>query len=121
MSKDTVLSFSVDRDLLRQREATLRNDGFKVISVETESQARFEIEMGRCGTLLICFRAHPETTKQPANLFRRNCPDGRIIFVMNHDRKKAPGGVDVIVPESAGPQAIIRALRSDPLSAEQAS
>lgn len=121
MHKDTVLSYSVDRDLLRQRETALRGDGFKVISVETETQARFEIEMGRCGVMLMCFRAHPETVEDLTRLFRRNCPGGRIIFVMNHDTQNAPHAVDVIVPESAGPQAIVRALRSGPNSASSAS
>jgi hypothetical protein len=114
MEKDKVLSFSGDRDSLIRRELALRSDGFDVVSVESESQARFEIEMGRCGTLLICFRNHPEAAAELTRLFRRNCPTGVIIFVMNHSPERAPHSVDYIVPESAGPQAIIQALRSDP-------
>jgi hypothetical protein len=48
-NENTVLSFSHDPNLLFQREAALRSGGFKVISVKTENQARFEIETGRCG------------------------------------------------------------------------
>jgi hypothetical protein len=45
----TVLSFSLDGKTLREREAALRKAGFQVHSANTESQARFEIELGRRG------------------------------------------------------------------------
>ena len=112
MNKQKVLSYSGDRNALIQRERAFRRNGFEVVSVENESQARFEIEMGRCGILLICFRTHPEKTREMAELFKRNCPEGSIIFVMNQSPDRAPHGVDYIVPESAGPEAIVDALRS---------
>jgi hypothetical protein len=65
VDKEKVLSYSGDRDALIQRERVLRRSGFDVVSVESESQARFEIEMGSCGILLICFRTH--TRKDPRN------------------------------------------------------
>jgi hypothetical protein len=83
------------------------------MSVETEIQARFEIEMGRCGVLLVCFRTHPETTRELTDLFRRNCQDGRIIFVKNQSDASVPQEADFVVPESAGPEAIIRALQAE--------
>lgn len=110
MDTQTVLSLSTEHDLLAERETALRNSGFKVISVQTESQARYEIEMGRCGVLLICFRVHPEKARQLTVLFKTNCPSGRIIFVMNKSPEKAPEAADYVVPESAGPEAIVQAL-----------
>lgn len=56
MTKDTVLSLTPNKDALVVRETALQNAGFKVTSVMTPVEARFEIEMGRCGTLLICYR-----------------------------------------------------------------
>jgi hypothetical protein len=83
MSKDathTVLSFSLDLKTQREREAALRKGRFQVHSANTESQARFEIEMGRCGIFLICSRIAPLQAKELTGLFRRYCSDGRIIF-----------------------------------------
>jgi hypothetical protein len=120
MDKSTVLSFSTDRNSLVQRECALRNGGFEVISVESESQARFEIEMGRCGVLLICFRASTSTTQELTNLFRHSCPNGTIIFVMR-PTYEVPTEVDYIVPESDEPEAIVQALRSDPQLESKAS
>ena len=81
--------------------------------MESEIQARFEIEMGRCGVLLICFRARAATTQELTPLFRHSCPNGTIVFVMS-PAYEVPKGVDYIVPESAEPDAIVEALRSDP-------
>ena len=112
MDKNKVLSFSGDRDSLVRREFALRNGGFTVVSLVSESQARFEIEMGSCGFLLICFRTRADTIRELTNLFRRNCPEGRIIFVMDETHERPPLAADYIVSESAGPEAIVRALRS---------
>jgi DNA-binding response OmpR family regulator len=111
VDKEKVLSYSRDRNTLIQRELALRRNGFEVVSVESESQARFEIEMGRCGILLICFRTHPEKTREMTEQFRKNCHEGTIVFLMNRSPERAPHGIDYIVPESAGPEAIIDALR----------
>ena len=112
MDKEKVLSYSGDRNALIQRERALRRNGFEVVSVESENQAQFEIEMGSCGILLICFRTHREKAREMAELFKRNCSGGTIVFVMNQSPDRAPHGVDYIVPESAGPEAIIDVLRS---------
>jgi hypothetical protein len=110
MDKNAVLSFSPDGDLLQEREIALRNCGFEVVSVQTEIQVRFEIEMGRCGVLVICFRVHLEKARDLTELFKKNCPDGCIIFVTNQTPEKAPQEVDYVVPDSGGPEAIVRAL-----------
>jgi hypothetical protein len=111
-NENTVLSFSFDPDLLSQREAALRGAGFEVISVKTESQARFEIEMGRCGVLVICYTASAGTIQDLTKLFRRNCPTGSIVFVMNRTDESVPQEFDYTVPDSAGPEAILEVLRS---------
>ena len=84
MDAHKVLSFSPDREALLKREAALRKSGVEVFSTSTENQARFEIETGKCGVLLICFRVSPLQAKDLASLFRKN---GYIIFVLNdtHD------------------------------------
>src|SRR5579863_9643212 len=112
MDKNTILSISGDRDVPVRRESALRNRGFQVISASTESQARFEIEMGRWGIMLICFRTRADAIHELTNLFRRYCPVGTIVFVMNSGCDSVPRDVDYIVPDVAGPEAIVRALRS---------
>jgi hypothetical protein len=111
-NENTVLSFSHDPDLLLQREAALRSGGFEVISVKTESQARFEIEMGRCGVLVICYTASVGTIQDLTKLFRRSCPTGSIVFVMDRTDEGIAEEFDYTVPGSAGPEAIVRVLRS---------
>jgi hypothetical protein len=116
-----VLSFSRDPDSLVRREAALRSGGFEVISVKTESHARFEIEMGRCGVLVICYRVTAATVQDLTRLFRRSCPTGSIVFVMNRTDDGAPGDVDYKVPDSEGPEAIVQSLRSGLHSESKAS
>jgi hypothetical protein len=111
-NENTVLSFSHDPDLLLQREAALRSGGFEVISVRSESQACFEIEMGRCGVLLICYTASVGTIQDLTRLFRRRCPNGIIVFVTNRTEESVAKGFDHTVLDSAGPEAIVRVLSS---------
>lgn len=120
MNENTVLSFSPDPDSLVWREAALRNAGFEVISVKTESHACFEIEMGRCGVLLVSSAARAGTIQDLTNLFRRRCPTGTIVFVTNRTDASAPE-VDYVVSDSAGPEAIVQVLRSALRSESKAS
>jgi hypothetical protein len=57
MDQKTILSLSPSVNALRLREATLRSGGLNVFSVQSGIQARFEIEMGRCGVFLLCYRS----------------------------------------------------------------
>ena len=100
-----ILSFSPDTAALQSRESALRNSGFEVTSVWSESQAQFEIEMGRCGVLLMCFRASEPQIKDLTTLFRKNCPDGHIIVVMKD--KEPPVFAEAVVAENEGPQTLI--------------
>ena len=109
-SHATVLSFSNDPKHLHEREAAIRNAGFGVISVASEIAARFEIEMGRCGVLLICYTIPPIVSDELASLFRRSCPGGLIIVVLN---QQPASEADVAIPASDGPDAIVRSLHTN--------
>src|SRR5204863_9966950 len=63
------LSFSNDPEHLRERESAIRKGGFGVASVSSEIVARFEIEMGRCDVLLICYTIPPSVSSELASLF----------------------------------------------------
>jgi hypothetical protein len=115
MDQNTVLSLSPDERALASREVTLRSGGMKVISVMSAIHARFEIEMGRCGVFLICYRLSPIAADQLTTLFRRHCPQGQIIFVTGLlGDERVPAEANVAVPESSGPENILRALGREP-------
>ena len=110
-AQTTVLSFSNDPEQLRKREAAIRSIGFDVIQVSSETVARFEIEMGRCGVLLICYTISPDVSAELASLFRRSCPGGLIIVVAKDRHQTALSDADAIVPTSDDPDAIVRTLQ----------
>lgn len=112
MDKKTVLSLSPNQDALAVREATLRRAGFEVLSVLSPIQARFEIEMGRCGVLVICYRVQKDETEGLTRLFRKNCPKGRVIFVIQPGQKQeVPRGMDRAVPESRCGEMVLEAVK----------
>lgn len=112
MDKNTVLSLSPNPDALAMREATLRSGGLKVISVLSPIQARFEIEMGRCGIFVICYRVSRDQAEELTGLFRKNCPEGRVIFVTQPGQKQeVPRGTDFAVPESTGGELVLQAVK----------
>jgi hypothetical protein len=110
MNQNKVLSVCPSRETLGRRETALREAGFEVVSVLTDTQARFEIEMGQCGVLLMCFRLFPEQVQELARLFKKNCPDGRIIFVMAEEHEP-PIDADIVLRDMDGPRALLTALR----------
>jgi hypothetical protein len=116
MDRNVILSFGIDRERLADREAALRQAGFEVISVSSEMQAHFEIEMGRCGLLLMCYRTSPLTACELTTVFRKHSPNGRIIYVMKSAGGAIPVAADLTVLESEGTKAIIQALGPDPFS-----
>jgi hypothetical protein len=81
--ENVVLSFSVDKALLAQREVHLRSGGFQVTSTSSPTCARYEIEMGQCGALLLCYTVHEWIHQDLAGLFARHCGGGVIVFVMH--------------------------------------
>ena len=117
MDKNTVLSLSPDQRALASREVALRGGGMKVVSVMNPIQARFEIEMGRCGVFLICYRLSATDAGELTRLFRSYCPQGQIIFVTElpgDEKVRMPAEANVAVPESSGPENLLRALGREP-------
>jgi hypothetical protein len=105
-AEDTILSITPSKEALIVREATLRKGGFKVISVISPVQARFEIEMGRCGTLLfvpiVCQKQIQAKWLACSDDY---CTEGRIVFVTDVPRpERVPVDADIAVPESSGPE-----------------
>ena len=92
--------------LQRSRSAS---GGFEVFSAWSESQAHFEIEMGRCGVLVMCFRSSPETARELTQLFRKNCPDGRLIFIVKD--VEPPFYADALILERDEGTALVNALK----------
>ena len=81
-------------------------------SVTSAVQARFEIEMGRCGVFLICYRLSSEQADELSKLFRKYCPEGRIIFVTKPAQQgEVPTETDFAIPESGGPEQILHLLK----------
>ena len=99
MDRNTVVSISPSREALVLRQTTLQNAGMNVVSVLTPMQARFEIQMGRCGNLLICHRLSAQAADDIARLYRQYCPKGRIVLITNGPREKIPAEADVHIPE----------------------
>ncbi|HEY6763674.1 MAG TPA: hypothetical protein VI386_02795 [Candidatus Sulfotelmatobacter sp.] len=109
----TVLSLSFDAETLRRRESALRKEGFEVISVHSPAQARFEIEMGRCGIFVTCRLVPDIINRDLMSLFRRYCSTGWIVFVTGDDESSTTTyepPADVRVPESQDPEGIVQAL-----------
>jgi hypothetical protein len=53
--ENTVLSLNPDRRALLSHESALQKYGFEIVSVSSPLQARFEIEMGRCGVFIASY------------------------------------------------------------------
>jgi hypothetical protein len=70
--------------------------------MKTENATRLEIETGKGGVLLICSRLPPTQAKELASLFRRNCLDGQVIFVLSEPHDLA-ADADAFVPDVERP------------------
>lgn len=104
-------SLSPSPEALRLRDATLRGGGLNVFSVQNSIQARFEIEMGRCGVFLLCHHSSIQDADDLTSLFRKFCPEGWIIFIKDPAKKaRVPREADIVVSESSGPELILDLL-----------
>jgi hypothetical protein len=113
--ESTVLSLSFNIPKLEQREAALRASGFEVVSVASDLQARFEIEMGRCGVFLTCDQVPAAVNRELITLFRRYCLAGWVIFVATDDTASIGADhldVDASVRQADDPDGIVESLRS---------
>ena len=103
----TVLSLNPDGQTLRNQESALRESGFQVISVSSPLEARFEIEMGRCGIFLSSYITPVSIFRGLAELFRRSCPVGLVIF-MRHQPDESVPEADVLLSSEDEPQAVVQ-------------
>jgi hypothetical protein len=78
--ENTVLSLNPDRQKLLAYEGALEDGGFQIISVSAPVEARFEIEMGRCGVFLANYLAPVAIYRDLVRLFRRYCPGGLVVY-----------------------------------------
>jgi hypothetical protein len=85
---NTVLSLSFEKDLLPRREAALRSVGYDVFSTTSEACVRFEIQMGQCGVLLLCYTIPDAIRRDLAGLFERHCHSGVIASVKHPLRRQ---------------------------------
>ena len=116
MDKNKVLSLSSNADALTAREDILRRGGLSVTSVMTPMQARFEIEMGRCGVFLICYRISRAAANELASFFRHMCPQGRIVFItdsMSDDATVVPVETDAKVAEPRQSELLVSTIKRD--------
>ena len=109
--ENTILSLNPDRETLLRYETALRDSGFEVISVAAPLDARFEIEMGRCGIFLTSYLTSHAIYRDLASLFRRSCRDGLIVFFLDH-----PDGsisdADILVSDRDEPRSLVERIRS---------
>lgn len=109
--ENSVLSLNPDGQRLRAAESALRENKFEVISVSTPLQARFEIEMGRCGVFLTSYVTPVAIYQDLASLFRRNCPTGVIIYLARRPDESNPDA-DIVVSDEGDTHSIVMGLRS---------
>ena len=109
--ENTVLSLNPDNQTLLGHESALRDNGFEIISVSSPLQARFEIEMGRCGLFLTSHITPRVILKDLASLFRRSCPNGLVIFVAQRLDDAIPDA-DILLSVGENPHSLVERLRS---------
>jgi hypothetical protein len=109
--ENSVLSLNPDGQTLHGQESALRRSGFEVISVSTPLQARFEIEMGRCGIFLSSYITPLPIYRNLVDLFRRSCPTGLLIF-MTHQPDDSVPEADVLLSSEDEPQAVVGCIVS---------
>jgi len=109
--ENTVLSLNSDGQMLRRQESALRESGFEVISVSSPLQARFEIEMGRCGIFLTTYITPHAINCDLVNLFRSSCPNGLVIFLRTHPEDDLPDA-DIVLSDRDEAQAVVKHICS---------
>jgi hypothetical protein len=107
--ENTVLSFNPDRQKLLTHEAALREGGFQIISVSAPVEARFEIEMGRCGVFLANYLAPIAIYRDLASLFRRSCPGGLVVYQAQRPDDNIPKA-DILLSDEDEPRSIVKRI-----------
>ena len=105
-----VLSVGRYRELMWLRDAVLHSAGFDVLTTVDEKEGLAHIERGQCDVLLLCYSLPLLSRKRLAETFRANCPQGRIVTIMNE--KGEPEFGEVFVYGMEGPEVLIDAIRN---------
>jgi hypothetical protein len=108
--ENTVLSLNPDRETLLRYETGLRESGFEVISVSAPLDARFEIEMGRCGIFLTSYLTSFPIFRDLTSLFRRSCPGSLIVFIAERPDDNIPDA-DILVSNRDEPRSVVERVR----------
>jgi hypothetical protein len=115
MKNRSVLLLSLRSDKLKRREAALRKHGFDVKPVASPGEARFEIEMGRCGVFITCGLIPDIVNQDLMELFRKFCSRDAIVVWVAGENTSRPSPYklqpDISVPSALDPDGIIQALR----------
>ena len=109
LNENTVLSLNPNHQALARHEAALREHGFGVISVSAPLEARFEIEMGRCGVFLTRDMVSAVIYSDLVQLFRRNCPQGLVVWVTCNGHLD---DADVVLSDRDQPESIVGTIRA---------
>lgn len=110
MRAQKIISVGTDRELLWPRNSVLESAGFDVITTASQDDAVSAIQIGNCGTLLLCYSLLRPQRQVLAEEFRKYCPDGKIVAITNQ-RLDKPDFADAFVYGVDGPEALIDAIR----------
>jgi hypothetical protein len=80
------------------------------VSVHTEGTARYEIQFGRCGVLLLCHKLDPGVREALARDFYRLCPEPFIVSVLAHERDYYPPQTHACVLHSDDLSSLVNTL-----------
>jgi hypothetical protein len=105
-----VLSLNPDGQGLLAYESALRENGFEVVSVYSPLEARFEIEMGRCGIFLTSYITPFVIYEDLASLFRRSCRGG-IIAYLTRQPDDDVSDTDILLTREDEPRSLIDRLQ----------
>jgi hypothetical protein len=106
-----VLQVAPDRELARFRDRVLSEVGFSMVSVHTESDALFEISLGRCGILLLCQQLTRASREALAMFFHEHCPEPFIVAILADENDHCPPHTHARVVHSPDPAALVRVFR----------
>jgi hypothetical protein len=105
--KNTVLSLNPDVRTLLRHEAVFRKSGFEVKSTSSNIQARYEVEMGRCGVFLTSYITPMIIYHDLLDLFRYRCPDALVVYI-KRGHENHIFGADIVLSDADEPQEAVR-------------
>jgi hypothetical protein len=107
----TLLHVCPDAELAGSRSRVLSAIDCHLVWVRSESAARFEISLGRCGILLLCHLLSDAARASLADYFHTRCPDPYIVAIVASEAEPLPPGAHARViysPDHAGLAAVMR-------------